>query len=185
MCRAYRGQFLNVVASDGKALRGKASMNEPGVALAAYREAARLAIGNATIIECHEQTGISFTYPYMRLCLTVRRCRNSGIGHGLRLSYMPSIHGVRHDICQSSVLRLTWPLPAMQQGGRKPGTCSVALIPSIMLGIWLGYREIYLLGADHTWTKTLSVDDDNRVREYCFRRLGYGVICVGHIGVSF
>lgn len=37
------------------------------------------------------------------------------------------------------------------------------LIPSIMLGIWLGYREIYLLGADHTWTKTLSVDNDNRV----------------------
>lgn len=37
------------------------------------------------------------------------------------------------------------------------------LIPSIMLGIWSGYTEIYILGADHSWTQTLSVDDDNRV----------------------
>ncbi len=37
------------------------------------------------------------------------------------------------------------------------------LIPSIMLGIWLGYRDIYLLGADHSWLSTLSVDEDNRV----------------------
>lgn len=37
------------------------------------------------------------------------------------------------------------------------------LIPSIMIGIWLGYKEIYLLGADHTWTQTLDVDDDNQV----------------------
>ena len=37
------------------------------------------------------------------------------------------------------------------------------LIPSIMLGMWSGYKEIYILGADHSWTKTLSVDDDNRV----------------------
>lgn len=37
------------------------------------------------------------------------------------------------------------------------------LIPSIMLGIWMGYTEIYILGADHSWIKTLSVDEDNRV----------------------
>lgn len=37
------------------------------------------------------------------------------------------------------------------------------LIPSIMTGIWLGYKEIYLLGADHSWLKTLDVDDDNTV----------------------
>lgn len=37
------------------------------------------------------------------------------------------------------------------------------LIPSIMLGIWLGYKEIYLLGADHSWLKTLSVNDCNEV----------------------
>lgn len=37
------------------------------------------------------------------------------------------------------------------------------LIPSIMAGIREGYREIYLCGADHTWTKTLSVDEENHV----------------------
>lgn len=37
------------------------------------------------------------------------------------------------------------------------------LIPAIMTGIGMGYREIYLTGADHSWTKTLSVSDDNRV----------------------
>jgi hypothetical protein len=37
------------------------------------------------------------------------------------------------------------------------------LIPSIMIGIWLGFHNIYLLGADHSWLKTLSVDDNNRV----------------------
>lgn len=37
------------------------------------------------------------------------------------------------------------------------------LIPSIMIGIWLGYTEIRLLGADHSWLKTISVDDNNRV----------------------
>lgn len=37
------------------------------------------------------------------------------------------------------------------------------LIPSIMIGLWLGYTEIRLLGADHSWLKTISVDDNNRV----------------------
>jgi len=37
------------------------------------------------------------------------------------------------------------------------------LIPSIMISIWLGYKEIILLGADHSWLKTLDVDADNRV----------------------
>lgn len=37
------------------------------------------------------------------------------------------------------------------------------LIPSIMIGIWLGYTEICLLGADHSWMKTISVDNNNRV----------------------
>lgn len=37
------------------------------------------------------------------------------------------------------------------------------LIPSIMIGAWLGYRNIFLLGADHSWLQTLSVTDDNRV----------------------
>lgn len=37
------------------------------------------------------------------------------------------------------------------------------LIPSIMIGIWLGYRRIYLAGADHSWMKTLRVSDANEV----------------------
>lgn len=37
------------------------------------------------------------------------------------------------------------------------------LIPAIMAALAMGYREIYLVGADHTWTKTLSVTDDNTV----------------------
>lgn len=37
------------------------------------------------------------------------------------------------------------------------------LIPSLMLGINMKYSTIYVAGADHSWTKTLSVDDDNNV----------------------
>ena len=37
------------------------------------------------------------------------------------------------------------------------------LIPAIMEGIRLGYKEIFLCGADHSWTKTLHVDDENYV----------------------
>ncbi len=37
------------------------------------------------------------------------------------------------------------------------------LIPSIMLGLRLGYKDIYIIGADHTWTTTLSVDEENHV----------------------
>ena len=37
------------------------------------------------------------------------------------------------------------------------------LIPSIMIGSWMGFNNIYLAGADHSWTKTLSVAPDNRV----------------------
>lgn len=37
------------------------------------------------------------------------------------------------------------------------------LIPSIMTALWLGYRKIYLCGADHSWMRDLSVDNDNCV----------------------
>lgn len=37
------------------------------------------------------------------------------------------------------------------------------LIPSLMLAIATGFRTIYVAGADHSWMKTLTVDDDNRV----------------------
>ena len=37
------------------------------------------------------------------------------------------------------------------------------LIPSIMLALRLGFKKIYLAGADHSWLPRLSVDDSNRV----------------------
>lgn len=37
------------------------------------------------------------------------------------------------------------------------------LIPAIMAGIKLGYKDIAIVGADHTWTQTLSVTDCNEV----------------------
>lgn len=37
------------------------------------------------------------------------------------------------------------------------------LIPAIMTGLREGYKTIYLCGADHTWSRTLGVDEQNRV----------------------
>ena len=37
------------------------------------------------------------------------------------------------------------------------------LIASLMLGIRLGYKDIRIVGADHTWSRSLWVDDANRV----------------------
>lgn len=37
------------------------------------------------------------------------------------------------------------------------------LIPAIMCALRAGFRTIYLCGADHTWSRTLGVDDQNRV----------------------
>lgn len=38
------------------------------------------------------------------------------------------------------------------------------LVACMMQGIWMGYNEIYLAGADHSWMKDLWVDSENRVR---------------------
>ncbi len=37
------------------------------------------------------------------------------------------------------------------------------LIPSIMIGLMSGFKEIYITGADHSWMKTLRVSDNNEV----------------------
>lgn len=37
------------------------------------------------------------------------------------------------------------------------------LIASIMIALREGYRDIYIVGADHTWSRDLWVDDKNRV----------------------
>lgn len=36
-------------------------------------------------------------------------------------------------------------------------------IPALMIALWLGYREVLLFGADHSWMKTISVTDENEV----------------------
>ena len=35
------------------------------------------------------------------------------------------------------------------------------LIPCISIMMWLGYKKIYLWGADHSWLKDISVDENN------------------------
>lgn len=37
------------------------------------------------------------------------------------------------------------------------------LIPAIMLGILMGFKYIYIIGADHSWIKTLDVNEQNEV----------------------
>lgn len=37
------------------------------------------------------------------------------------------------------------------------------LIPAIMMAMRSGYRKIFLVGADHTWSRSLWVDDENHV----------------------
>jgi len=37
------------------------------------------------------------------------------------------------------------------------------LIPALMVSMLLGYKQIYVVGADHSWTKTLSVNERNEV----------------------
>lgn len=37
------------------------------------------------------------------------------------------------------------------------------LIPSLMIAIWLGFKTIYVAGADHSWMQTLAVNDRNEV----------------------
>lgn len=37
------------------------------------------------------------------------------------------------------------------------------LIAAVMIGISLGFKEIYLTGADHSWMRTITVTDENNV----------------------
>ncbi|MDE6308588.1 MAG: hypothetical protein K2L81_00185, partial [Muribaculaceae bacterium] len=56
-----------------------------------------------------------------------------------------------------------WLTTALYRSGRAMPRPRNVLIPAIMIGMLIGYKEIYLTGADHSWMRTLSVDDDNRV----------------------
>lgn len=52
--------------------------------------------------------------------------------------------------------------PLFDKGLAMPRPRNV-LIPSIMLAIREGYKDIIITGADHSWSKTLWVDDNNNV----------------------
>lgn len=51
---------------------------------------------------------------------------------------------------------------AFNSGAGMPRPRNV-LIVAIMVAIKMGYKEIYLTGADHSWTRTLEVSEDNLV----------------------
>lgn len=52
--------------------------------------------------------------------------------------------------------------PLIDKGAGMPRPRNV-MIPAVMLAIREGFRRIVLAGADHSWSKTLWVDDRNRV----------------------
>lgn len=47
--------------------------------IAAYREAARLALGEAQIIECHDMTEIAFTFPYLAMNDVMKLTKNGDV----------------------------------------------------------------------------------------------------------
>jgi len=47
--------------------------------IAAYREAARLALSDADIIECHETDDITFSFPYLAMNDVMRLCKSNDI----------------------------------------------------------------------------------------------------------
>lgn len=57
----------------------------------------------------------------------------------------------------------TAPLRLLYSAGLAMPRPRNVLIPSIMTAMREGFRKIYLCGADHTWTRTLEVDEDNHV----------------------
>ena len=77
------------------------------------------------------------------------------------LSTNPHIHIVQYNI--TPVEGYKWfSRYAFRKGWGCPRPRNV-LIPSIMLAFRLGFKKIYLAGADHSWLPQLSVDDNNRV----------------------
>lgn len=56
-----------------------------------------------------------------------------------------------------------WLENAAYKSGRGMPRPRNVLIPSIMVAMKMGFKTIYVAGADHSWTKTLSVNDRNEV----------------------
>lgn len=73
---------------------------------------------------------------------------------------------IRHEVVRFNAVGVDAPewlenkLFAMQRAMPRPRN---VLIPAIMLGIWMDYKDIVIVGADHSWMRTLSVDSENRI----------------------
>lgn len=99
--------------------------------------------------------------------------RLNGIAHEMTL-FIPSAAGKHRALFSNPKLKVTtfaftaiegfdWfenRMFDLRRGMPRPRN---VLIPSIMVGIWLGYKHIYLLGADHSWLQTLAVNERNEV----------------------
>ncbi|MCH5327498.1 MAG: hypothetical protein J1E02_00620 [Coprobacter sp.] len=77
------------------------------------------------------------------------------------LSTNPHIHIVMYNTTPVEGYRWFTRL-AFRKGWGSPRPRNV-LIPSIMLALRLGFKKIYLAGADHSWLPGLSVNDANQV----------------------
>lgn len=56
-----------------------------------------------------------------------------------------------------------WLTDRLYAAGRAMPRPRNVLIPAIMTSVAMGFTRIIIVGADHSWTRTLSVDDDNHV----------------------
>jgi len=75
------------------------------------------------------------------------------LGKGITLKYynLTPGDGASWLLCKLYDLGLAMPRPRN------------VLIPAIMTALREGFRKVIITGADHTWTRTLEVDDDNHV----------------------
>lgn len=90
----------------------------------------------------------------MTLYVPVRqKGRQNGPGHNITVEYFNPVGVEGFD-------RLKY--KAYDSGRGMPRPRNV-LIAALMVGIKAGYKEIFITGADHSWSRTLSVDDQNRV----------------------
>lgn len=88
--------------------------------------------------------------------------------------YLPARAGVHQAVSSNPSIRVERFNPVGAEGfhsvvhrlydaGRAMPRPRNVLIAAIMTGLNAGYKTIYLTGADHSWPRTLSVDDDNTV----------------------
>lgn len=73
----------------------------------------------------------------------------------------PNVSIQRYNLTPVEGMR--WLSHALYRAGMGMPRPRNVLIPSLMLAIAAGFKTVYVAGADHSWMKTISVDDDNHV----------------------